>query len=101
MEGKPNTMEWAAFEVYKNGDEVWYNGPAIKRKPSQFPQDYYCLPPHATYTTLINLSKYYEMSNKDKYSVKYYASNSLTTFFNEGKAYGFEIQSNTVEFEIK
>ena len=99
-DGKTNVMEAWAFDVYRDGEEVQYLGSSVDRDASKFPQDYYILPPHDAYVALINLSKYYDLSKKGKYSVKYWASNSLDTIV-FGAEYDFVIEPEPVEFEIK
>ena len=96
MKNKINVMEWAAFESYKEGNEVPYCGISIDREPSKFPHDYYIIPGHKEYIAEINISKYYNISVKGEYTIKYYVLNSYTDFLEEG--FYFKIESDIMKF---
>ncbi len=99
MKNEPNVMEWSAFEVQREGEEVSYRGVSIDRMPSEFPHDYYILPPSGEYTAVIKLNKYYDISRNGKYSIKYLAFNALNNILEEPHYY--VIESDTLEFEKK
>ena len=87
-------IEDLGFDVSLDGEPVQYLGALASRFPSEFPWDYYILPPRATYVNSTNLSIYYDLSKKGKYSVKHWAFNCIP----EGC---FVIESEPIEFEIK
>lgn len=97
MEGKTDTMEWEAFEVKRGEEEVQYRGITIKRGPSTH-KDYYILPPHGEYVAKINLRKFYDISKRGIYTVKYWAFNGLHIFKEDA---AFQIESNIIQFEVK
>ena len=87
-------IEDLGFDVSLDGKPVEYLGALVSREPSSFPWDYYILPPHATYINSTNLSKYYDLSKRGKYKVKYWSFNCVFLACHV-------IESEPVEFEIK
>lgn len=89
-----NKLTWAAFRVMRGSVEIPYRGRTIKR-PTPNAEDFYMLLPGVSFISTIRLLDYYDVSVPGHYTVSYFATNILPV----SKIY-FEIESNTVEFEV-
>lgn len=100
LNGKQPSLENPTIEVFLNGEDVTfdiYEGKMVKRKASVYPQDFHLIQKHESYEVTINLNKFYDLSKKGKYSVKYYAFNCID--FDLDEPCCFSIESPNVIFE--
>jgi len=100
LNGTTGRMDFSTFEVSRNGKEVEYRGRVIKRptNTAKYPEDYYTLPPRGECVATVDLSRYYSVRRKGKYSIKYKTWNYVTSIVNINKIHAFKIESDTVYF---
>lgn len=89
-------MEWAAFEVMRDGIKIPYRGRTIKRGPPRC-YHFYKLLPDTSFTTSVRIRDCYDISAPGQYTIKFWAFNSSMPM----KNVVFVIESNVAEFEVE
>jgi len=91
-----HNMEWAAFEVVRDGVKIPYRGRTIKRGLPKW-YDFYKLLPDTSFTSSVRIRDFYDISASGQYIIKYRAFNSSMPM----KSVFFEIESNIVKFKVE
>jgi hypothetical protein len=101
IDGTHGKMDNSIFDVSLDGKEVEYRGAVIKRatNSAKYPDDYYTLAPRGECATTVNLSRYFWLWRRGKYSIKYQTWNYVTSIVNIKKTHAFKIESDEVYFE--
>jgi len=89
-------MEWAAFEVMRDGVKIPYRGRTITRGPPNR-YDFYKLLPDTSFTSSVRIRDFYDISTSGQYTIKYKAFNSSRPMRNVS----FVIESNIVKFKVE